>query len=115
MIPQVGQGALAIECRADDDATLERISAINDAAVAREVSAERAFLAVLGGGCDLPCGALAVHDGDELVLQAVIASLDGHTVLRGNERGDDPELLGRVLARELLEHGGDELIEQAQR
>ncbi|MFI5047595.1 MAG: hydroxymethylbilane synthase [Acidimicrobiia bacterium] len=115
MIPQVGQGALAVECRADDDATLELVTRINDAAVAREVSAERAFLAGLGGGCDLPCGALAVHDGDELVLQGVIASLDGHTVLRGNERGDDPEHLGRVLVRELLEHGGEELMEQARR
>jgi len=52
-----------------------------------------------------------VHDGDELVLQAMIASVDGHTVLRGNERGDDPEHLGRVLARELLDGGGRELIE----
>ena len=77
------------------------------------MSAERAFLAGLGGGCDLPCGALAVHDGDELVLQGLIASLDGHTVLRGNERGDDPEHLGRVLVRELLDHGGAELLEQA--
>jgi hydroxymethylbilane synthase len=79
------------------------------------VSAERAFLAGLGGGCDLPCAALAVHDGDELVLQGLIASLDGHTILRGNERGDDPEHIGRVLVRELLEHGGDELMEQARR
>lgn len=113
MLPQVGQGALAVECRADDDATLELVSAINDPAVARTVSAERAFLAGLAGGCDLPCGALAVHDGDELVLQGVIASLDGRTVLRGNERGDDPEHLGRLLVRELLDHGGQDLIEQA--
>jgi hydroxymethylbilane synthase len=115
MLPQVGQGALAVECRADDDEAIELASAINDAAVAREVSAERAFLAGLGGGCDLPCGALAVHDGDELVLQGVLASLDGHTVLRGNERGDDPEQLGRVLVRELLEHGGAELMEPYRR
>ena len=115
MIPQVGQGALAVECRANDDATLALVTAINDPAVARAVSAERSFLAGLGGGCDLPCGALAVHDGEELVLQGMISSLDGRTVLRGNERGDDPEHLGRVLVRELLEHGGRELIEQAQR
>jgi len=113
MVPQVGQGALAVECRADDDTTLELVSAINDPAVARAVSAERAFLAGLAGGCDLPCGALAVHDGDDLVLQGVIASLDGRTVLRGNERGDDPEHLGRLLVRELLDHGGQDLIEQA--
>jgi len=113
MVPQVGQGALAVECRADDDTTLELVSAINDPAVARAVSAERAFLAGLAGGCDLPCGALAVHDGDDLVLQGVIASLDGRTVLRGNERGNDPEHLGRLLVRELLDHGGQDLIEQA--
>jgi hydroxymethylbilane synthase len=112
MLPQVGQGALAVECRADDDATLELVSAINDPAVARAVTAERAFLDGLSGGCDLPCGALATADGDHLVLQGVIASLDGTTVLRGTERGTEPEHLGRTLVQELLDHGGTELLEQ---
>ena len=113
MIPQVGQGALAVECRADDHDTFARVSTINDLAVARAVTAERAFLEGLAGGCDLPCGAYAIVDGDEIVLQGVLASVDGHTVLRGTERGDDPDLVGRTLVRELLDGGGTELIEAA--
>jgi hydroxymethylbilane synthase len=113
MLPQVGQGALAVECRADDHATLERVSAVNDLTVARAVTAERAFLEGLGGGCDLPCGAYAIEEKGELVLQGVLASLDGRTVLRGTERGSEPEQVGRTLVRELLDHGGAELVAQA--
>ena len=67
MLPQVGQGALAVECRSDDDETHARVGAIDDARVHVAVAAERAYLAELGGGCDLPCGALATVDGDEVV------------------------------------------------
>src|SRR5262249_48667635 len=68
MLPQVAQGALAVEARADDDATIAQLRAIDDAVAHRGVDAERAFLAELGGGCDLPCGALARVDGDTVVL-----------------------------------------------
>jgi len=112
MLPQVAQGALAVECRADDADALALVSTINDPAVARAVTAERAFLDGLRGGCDLPCGALATVHGDELVLQGVLASLDGTTVLRGTERGTEPEHLGRTLLQELLDHGGTELLER---
>ena len=59
----VGQGALAVECRADDDATRERLAAIDDVDAHTAVRAERAFLAELGGGCSLPCAAYATVDG----------------------------------------------------
>ncbi len=89
LLPQVGQGALAVECRAGDDATGDRLRAIDDLDAHRAVDAERAFLARLGGGCDLPCGALArIEDGD-VVLDALLASLDGHVVVRSTARGDD--------------------------
>ena len=113
MVPQVGQGALAVECRADDEDTLARVSSINDLAIARAVTAERAFLAGLVGGCDLPCGAYAVLEGDEIVLQGVLASLDGHHVLRGVERGTEPDQVGRTLVRELLDSGGRDLVPEA--
>jgi len=115
MMPQVGQGALAVECRADDAATAGRLAEINDPGIARAVTAERAFLAGLAGGCDLPCGALATQEEGmpgELVLQGVLAAPDGSTVLRGTMHGDEPEILGRTLVAELLDNGGRELLEQ---
>ncbi len=110
MLPQVGQGALAVECRADDGHTLARVVAIDDASVHRAVDAERAYLAELGGGCDLPCGALAAVDADDdVVVEAVLASLDGHVVLRASARHADPAVAGRAVAAELMERGGRSL------
>jgi hydroxymethylbilane synthase len=101
MVPQVGQGALAVECRADDDATRTRLDQIDDAQVHAAVTAERAFLAALGGGCTLPVGAHAeVADGTVSVL-GLIASDDGHRVVRGREVDRDPEEAGRRVAMRL--------------
>ena len=102
MLPQVAQGALAIECRADDAATRVRVGAIEDAHVRRAVDAERAYLRTLGGGCDLPVGALAALDGDEVVLDALLASADGHQVVRTRVSGADPEDVGETAAKYLL-------------
>ena len=80
----------------------------------RAVDAERAFLAELGGGCDLPCGALAQVDGraGTIVLDALLASLDGHVVLRTRVAGDDPRDVGTTAARDLLDgKGGRALME----
>jgi hydroxymethylbilane synthase len=101
VLPQAAQGALAAECRDDDDRTLARLRAIDDPAAHRAVDAERAYLAALGGGCSLPCGALAQVDGTSIVLDALLASLDGHVVLRRRVEGDDPIALGTEAAGEL--------------
>lgn len=107
MVPQVAQGALAIECRADDHDTIAALRAVEDRAARRAVDAERAFLAELGGDCTLPAGAVAVLDdttpGGDVDLLAMVASLDGRTLLREQRRGSDPESLGRGLARFLLD------------
>lgn len=112
-VPQVGQGALAVECRADDAATLDLLASIEDATARRTVDAERAFLARLGGGCDLPCAAHAVlTDRAEIRIDALLASLDGHVVLRTEVSGDDPGSVGERAAVELLEGaGGRSLLE----
>ena len=91
MLPQVGQGALAVECRSDDDAVLAQLAAIDDSAVRAPLEAERAFLAELGSGCDLPVGALArgLDDGS-VSLTALLASADGRIVLRVTVDGPDP-------------------------
>lgn len=102
LLPQVGQGALAVECRADDARTAARLRAIDNVAARRTVRAERAFLAALGGGCDLPCGALATLTADgTIVLDALLASLDGHVLVRTCVEGDDPGAVGRQASDEL--------------
>ena len=106
MLPQVAQGALAVECRADDRATVTRLQRIDDAVASRGVRAERAFLAELGGGCDLPCGALATVAERDIVLDVLLANLDGHVVLRSRVEGDDPDDVGRTAARDLLDRKG---------
>jgi hydroxymethylbilane synthase len=113
MLPQVAQGALAAECRADDARTLERLRAIDDPVAHRAVDAERAFLAELGGGCDLPIGALARGTADgRIVLEALLASLDGQVVLRTRVAGDEPVDVGRTAALDLLDgKGGRALLE----
>jgi len=107
VLPQVGQGALAVECRADDVTVLERLRTIDDGPSHRAVEAERAFLREIGEGCQLPVGALAtVGDDGELTLTGMIASLDGHTLLRHADAGGDAVMLGRSVARHLLDEGG---------
>lgn len=104
VLPQVAQGALAVECREDDAGALELLAAIDDPAVRVPVEAERAFLARLGGGCDLPVGALATVDGDRLHIEGLVASADGvpHRDRRSGPAGAG-EVLGRDLAAGLLE------------
>lgn len=115
MLPQVGQGAIAVECREDDDATRALCAAITDGPAHLAVTAERAFLAELGGGCNLPCGALARPTGDGVEIEVLLASLDGHTVLRTRGAGRDPDAVGRAAALTLLDdHGGRRLLEEMQ-
>lgn len=108
MLPQVGQGALAVECRSDDQRVLAALAAIDHAPTRRAVEAERAFLAELGGGCDLPAGAFADADGDGagLVLRGLVASHDGRVVIRETVRGAEPAELGRRLAEAVLDGAG---------
>jgi hydroxymethylbilane synthase len=111
VLPQVGQGALAVECRADDAATRDRLGSIDDGGARAEVAAERAYLARLGGGCNLPCGALGRSRPDgTVVLEALLASLDGRIVLRATGTGRDPEALGAEIAHRLLEEEGGRLL-----
>ncbi|MDQ1448421.1 MAG: hydroxymethylbilane synthase [Actinomycetota bacterium] len=113
MLPQAAQGALGVECRADDAGTARQLAAIDDAGAHRAVNAERAFLSELGGGCSLPCGALAREAASgELVLDALLASLDGNIVLRTRVVGSDSGEVGREAARDLLDgKGGRDLLD----
>ena len=115
MLPQVAQGALVIECRGDDMSTRSLLAELDHRPSRLCVDAERAFLAELGGDCDLPVGAFAVLDGDDLVIEALIAAPDGSRILRDTRRcsGSDGEITGRALARFLLDDaGGSALLDR---
>lgn len=111
MLPMVGQGALAVECRADDDNTIELVTRIDDRESHDRVDAERSFLSRIGGGCDLPVGALATRTSDgRLRLEGLIASLDGRVIVRDSQLGDNPVELGAKVAANVLSRGGEELL-----
>lgn len=121
MLPAPAQGALAVECRADDTDLIELLAVLDDAATRTAVTAERALLAELEAGCTAPVGAIAEivesldDDGrivEELSLRGCAAALDGSDVIRASTVGAPAEAaeLGRALARELLELGAGELL-----
>lgn len=114
MIPGVGQGAIAIEARRDDQEILELASLLNDSTTERAVLAERALLRRLEGGCQVPLGALAVIEDHKLVLEAAVASVDGSELIRDSMEGEpeQPEELGIRLAEKLLERGADIILEE---
>jgi hydroxymethylbilane synthase len=116
-VPAPGQGAIAIELRADDLRTREAIGAIDHPVTARAVEAERALVAALGGGCQTPIGAVALADGDELDLRAVVVSLDGRRAVRSGDRAplSQAAALGARLAHRLVAEGADAILEEVRR
>ena len=115
MCPAAGQGALAIEIRAGDSATRQHLAFLDDAAARATTICERALLNQMGGGCQVPIGALAeIRDG-RLHLRGVVASPDGTNVLRESAEGDDPIHLGESLGAALLRNGGDAILAEVYR
>ena len=105
-VPQVGQGALALEVRDDDDITAQLLAPLNQRDALTALLAERAFLRELGAGCSVACGAYATVVGDTITLSGVMLSVDGARSARSVRRGDDPDELGRALAIELRDEKG---------
>lgn len=115
MLPAAGQGALAIETREDDEETRTLISFLNDETAALCASAERAFLATAGGGCQAPMGIYARPDensADEIIVDAFIASPDGKKIYRADLRGEkkDAAAIGKTLAEKLLDAGARDVL-----
>lgn len=114
MLPAVGQGAMAIEIRENDADLREILKVVNNAETEFCVKAERAFLRSLEGGCQVPIGANATLENDEIRLEGFVGSLNGKTNLRERITGakSEAENLGRNLARILIEKGANEILEE---
>ncbi len=113
MCPAVGQGALAIQTREDSGPAWKIAQHLDHEATRKCVLAERAFLGTLGGGCQVPVGAHATLQGNEIVLAAVIAAPSGDELVDGISIGVDPIALGKSLGEQLLESGGRRILEAA--
>ena len=116
MLPAVAQGALALEARASDAATLRRLAVLEDADTRVRTEAERGFLARIEGGCQVPiAGHATLRDGG-VHLRGLVASLDGKTVIRGERSGtrEDARKVGEALAEDLLSRGAAAILKAAE-
>ncbi|KYN90068.1 porphobilinogen deaminase [Vibrio cidicii] len=111
-LPAVGQGAVGIECRTDDERMLELLAPLNHVETADRVKCERAMNLTLQGGCQVPIGSYALLEGDQIWLRALVGEPDGSHIVRGEIRGprSDAEALGVQLAQQLLSQGADDIL-----
>ncbi|RDW21652.1 hydroxymethylbilane synthase [Oceanobacillus chungangensis] len=112
VVPAVGQGALAIECREDDIEIREILAKINDEWTTKTVTAERTFLRLLEGGCQVPIGGYAYLEKDEIVLTALVGTPDGKTILKEVVRGTDAATIGKLAATKLIDQGAKQIVEE---
>ena len=117
-MPAPGQGIVAVQVRRDDERAYAAVAAMNDAAARTALAAEQAVVVALGGGCQLPLGAFAQRLGEELVVRAVAASLDGRRAVAGEARGTGHTLgaaaaIGERLAQDLISRGARKILESA--
>lgn len=113
MLPAPAQGAIAVQCRADDSTTLGYLAEIDHWATRQAVVAERAFLAALNGGCSLPVAAFGTIANESLTLQGVVASVDGQQTIRiaASQPPEQAEALGHALAQTALAQGAQAILE----
>ena len=116
-LPAIGQGALAIEIREDDEALSEMLRPLHDPQTATAVTGERAFLATLGGGCHVPVACHGEFSNGTLTLVGLVASLDGSVCIRKSSQGaaDEAVSLGRNLAEQIRRAGGQEILQEIER
>jgi len=114
VLPAVGQGAIAVEIRAGDSENNKLAQKINHENSFLAIQAERSFLRILQGGCQVPIGCYAYIEEGNLVIEGLIASLDGQRVFRGINKGSirQAEQIGRQLAKELLHNGADKVLDE---
>lgn len=113
-VPAVGQGALVIESRADRKDLLERFARVNDPATVRCVTAERQFMYALDGGCQVPMGAIAKIEGDEISIRGFVGEVDGAKLLKAQltDHVDNYDQIGQKLAEKLMKEGAQEILDK---
>lgn len=116
-VPAPGQGIVAIEIREGNDDVRRALGGVHDEAAGAALTAERAVVAALGGGCQLPLGAIALLSGDSIEMHGVVSSIDGARMVRRRLIGSasDPAAIGRALAEELAEAGGTAILDEVRR
>lgn len=115
MIPAPGQGCLAIQAREEDRTTRAVLSVLDDLPSRRALEAERALVQLLGGGCDLPLGALAATRGDRIRIVAVVATPDGAKVVRAAAESTEPAVAASTLAQRLRADGAERILAELPR
>lgn len=111
-VPAAGQGALAIECREDDKDVIEMLAKINNDYTTKTVTAERTFLRLLEGSCQVPIAGYAYLEKDEVILTALVASADGTIILKDTIRGTDPVEVGKEAAANLIARGAKDIVDE---
>jgi hydroxymethylbilane synthase len=114
MVPAPGQGCLAVQVREEDRTTRAVISVLDHIASRRAFDAERTLVQLLGGGCDLPLGALAATKGDRIRMVALVATPDGAKVVRTASESTDPVVAATTLAQRLRDDGGERILAELQ-
>jgi hydroxymethylbilane synthase len=110
MLPAPGQGALAVQCRAGDSTTFKLLAALEDGGTRKAVTAERAFLSGLGGGCSVPVAAYANVENQVISLTGLVISEDGKKAIHVHRTGEDAHLLGHGLAQQAIAQGANEIL-----
>lgn len=112
-LPAVGQGALAIQCRENDEEVKQLLAKINDEHTMRTITAERSFLHTLEGGCQVPIAAFAELESNQTVrLTGLVGEPDGKVIISDTLTGNDPDKVGRQLAKQLMDRGAKEILER---
>lgn len=112
-VPAVGQGALSIECRGDDEELLQLLEKFTSVETSAAVRAERAFLHKMEGGCQVPIAGYAyINEQQEIVLTALVGSPDGKTIIKEQVKGRNPEEIGELAAEKLISEGAKDLIDK---
>ena len=114
LLPAIGQGAIGIQCRADDEKTLSLINVLNHEDTHTRILAERAVNRRLFGGCQVPVAGFSELAGDQILIRALVGEVDGSQIIRGEVSGhrDDAEKLGIALAEDLLSRGADRILDE---
>ena len=114
MLPTPGQGALAVQCKSTDRTTLNLLAALDDEFTRKAVTAERAFLSGLGGGCAVPVAAHAIIHSTVINLTGLVISEDGQRVVKVSGQGADALQLGNELAQEAIARGANKILNSDQ-